>query len=224
MSRNAWRRSRVSACEEGFMKKAIAAALTALVALLTLSGVVVVSAHGGEDHGEERAPTVSAIGDVQVHTARAGDIEVMLKHKSVEPDREGTARVFVTRFDSNEPITDAKVTLSLTGDDASVAAVAAGISAGMYEAKLPPLARGEYKLVARVEYAGTTESIDYGELKVTPASPAEVTSESSWARTLLIVLGALTGLSVLCAALFRAAQSSRSRHAGQHGEGRPTTA
>lgn len=206
------------------MRKAvIATLLTALITVLTSSGIVV-SAHGGEDHGEERAPTVSAIGDVQVHTARAGDIEVTFKHKSIEPDREGTARVFVTRFDSNEPITGAKVTLLLAGGDTSVAAVAAGISAGIYEAKLPPLARGEYRFVAHVDYAGTTESVDYGELKVIPAPPAEVTSDSSWARTLLIVLGMLTGLGVLCAALFRAAQSIQNRRAGKHNEGRPATA
>lgn len=204
------------------MKRAVAA-LTVLVALLTASGGVV-SAHDGEDHGDENAPAISVSGDVQVHTARAGDLEVTLKHKSVEPDREGTARVFVTRFDSNEPVAKAKVTLSLTGGGKPVEAVAAEVAAGMYEAKLPPLARGEYELAARVESGGTTEVARLRKLNVASAPPAEVVGGSSRARTLLIVLGVLTGVSLLAGVVFRGARSARSRRAIKRGEGRHVTA
>ncbi|MCP9496413.1 MAG: hypothetical protein MSG64_18375 [Pyrinomonadaceae bacterium MAG19_C2-C3] len=199
-------------------------ALLVVIAALFVSGDTV-SAHEGEDHGGEGGvAAVSTSTDMQVRTARAGDLEVTLKHALIEPDKGGTARAFVTRFDSNEPVASAAITLLFTGGGTPVEATAvAGNTAGMYEAKLPPLVRGDYRLTARVEVAGATRTVEYGVIKVA-ASPATIESSSSWTRAVLIAVGLLVGLSIAGAVLFRAAQAFRQHQARKRNDGQAATA
>lgn len=199
--------------------------VTVVIAALSAPGGEA-SAHEGEDHGgESSVAAVSVSADTEVRTARVVDLEVTLKHRSIEPDKAGAARLFVTRFDSNEPVELATVTLSFTGDGMDAeATAAAGSTVGMYEAVLPPLAQGTYRLAARVEIAGVTQTIRYGVLKVAAAPAPMIESSSSRTRTALIATGLLIGLSIAGVLLFRAARSSRRRPAGERDEQQAATA
>ncbi len=188
-------------------RKIVVAAVFAVA--LTFSNVPVY-AHGGEDHSKEKAPVVSTSANMVVRTARAGDLEVTLKHPPVEPDKELAARVFLTRFDTNEPVEGAKVFVVLAGGGMPVEAMAEpGSTPGIYEVKLPPTPQGDYTLATRFEMGGATQTVEYGTLRVAPLPPAAAGSESSWARTALLALGALIGLGFLGLILYRATVLAR---------------
>ena len=187
---------------------------TALFVLALLAAPLQTAlAHGGEDHGDEKKEEVTSAGaNMFARVTRVGDYEVTIKHPSVEPDKETTARIFVTRYATNEPVRNAKI--MVTVDDASmggpveVAATATGTS-GIYEVKLPPMTRGECKLSARIDVDGDSIVANYGAMQVA-ASPTEVNSGVAlWARTALIILGSLFALSVLGGVFFFALQHIR---------------
>ena len=193
-------------------------ALGMLVALaVSLISGATVFAHGGEDHGDQKPPTVSQGTNMIVHTARAGDFEVMIKHGPVEPDKETVARVFVNRFENNEPVSGAKTIVTLTNDSGAPVDLTATASAtpGMYEVKLPPLPKGQYKLAARVDSGGDTKNAAFGQLEVAPQPVTAIGTVASWARTALIVLGALVGIGFIGfigIVLYRATRVSRREH------------
>ncbi|MBA3242792.1 MAG: hypothetical protein H0T60_16330, partial [Acidobacteria bacterium] len=75
---------------------------------------------------------------------------------------------------------------------------------------------GDYTLAARVEVGGATQAIEFGTLQVAPLPPPASASESSWARTALLALGALVGLGLLGLVVYRAtAQARRDRIKGE---------
>lgn len=196
--------------------KVVAAVLAAFAFALTFSNVQV-NAHGGEDHGEKKAPTVSTNANMVVRQMHVGDLEVTIKHPPVEPDKELAARVFVTRFETNEPVEGAKVFVAFTADGTPVeAASEPGHTPGIYEVKFPPMPRGDYTLAARVEAGGQTQAVEFGTLQVAPLPPPATASESSWVRTVLLALGTLIGLGFLGLVLYRAtAQARRDRNKGE---------
>ncbi len=184
-------------------------AVIVLVLTLLMPGAKAL-AHGGEDHGEEKAPVVSAGTGKITRVARVGDFEVAIKHPPVEPDKEIAARVFVTRFETNEPVGQAQVFLAF-GDGGSTPEVAATATStpGIYEVKLPPLPKGQYKLTARLDVNGTSGAAQYGAIEVAPAPPPAGESGSSWARTALIALGLLVVLGLAGKVVYLAVQSAR---------------
>ncbi|MGI8467163.1 MAG: hypothetical protein ACR2N3_01800, partial [Pyrinomonadaceae bacterium] len=76
--------------------------------ILSVFFIVPVFAHGGVDDEKPAATPVSNQKGMVVRTARAGDFEVLLKHSLLEPDTETAAKLFITRFATNEPFADAK--------------------------------------------------------------------------------------------------------------------
>ena len=179
-----------------------------VAALLSLLNVRV-RAHGDEDHGEKKAPAITTSANMMVRVARAGDYEVTLKHPPIAPDQETAARVFVTRFESNEFVGGAKLFFTLAGGGKSFEAAAApGNAPGLYDLKLPPAPEGEYKLAARLEVGRTTQTIDYGAVRVIVPPPA-ASSESSRTLPLLITLGIIFGFGLIGALIYRSARQSR---------------
>lgn len=189
--------------------------LTVLVGIAVfIISPATVFAHGGEDHGDQKPQTVSPGTNMIVHVARAGDFEIVIKHSPVEPDKEMVARVFVNRFANNEPVTGAKPVVTLTNDGSSPVDLTATASTtpGMYEVKLPPLPKGQYKLAARIESNGETKTASLSTLEVTPQPVAASATIASWARTALIALALLVGLGVIGfigLVIYRASQASR---------------
>ena len=166
----------------------------AVIALLfaVVSPGVKVWAHGGEDHGEKKpAEAVSAGANMVARVVRVGDYEVTIKHPNVEPDKESVGRVFVTRYATNEPVTDAKVVvIEQDSSGAPVEVVAAPTSTpGIYEVKLPPMRQGECSLSARIEVGGKSMVADFGAMMVAPPQAAMTSGVALWARTVLIVFG-----------------------------------
>ena len=204
-------RGRLNELKEKVMRRSILGFWRVWLCVVMLASLPVSSfGHGGEDHGDAKAPAVSTSANMVARTVRAGDYEVTLKHPPIEPDKETTARVFVTRFDSNEPVENATITLLFSGGEVPIEATAtAGNTAGMYEVKLPPMREGEYKLAARIGVNGTTETVEYGALQVAPAPATAAESESSWARMALIALASLVGLGFIAFVLYRASQYTR---------------
>ena len=191
-------------------KFVLAVALTMLASLGATP--VAVFAHGGEDHDEKKATAVSAGPGMVARVARVGDFEVVIKHPAVEPDKETAARVFVTRFGTNEPIGGAKIIIAMEGGGSSApieATVAPSNTPGLYEVKLPPLPKGQYELSARVEIAGGVQTAQYGALEVAPPPPGSAESASSWARTALLGLALLIGIGFAGVVIYRAAQFAR---------------
>ena len=193
--------------------KVNALAMLLVFAAMLTSGTTVF-AHGGEDHGDKKPATVSQGTNMIVHVARAGDYEVVIKHAPVEPDKEMVARVFVTRFATNEPVTSIKPIVTLTSENGAQVEVAGVASAtpGMYEVKLPPLPKGQYKLAARIDYNGDTKTASLSALEVAPQPVTAISTIAAWARTTLIVLGTLVGLGFMGfigIVIYRAVQASR---------------
>ena len=191
-------------------RKRAMAALAVFALALTFSNHTVY-AHGGEDHSQDKAPVVSTSANMVVRTARVGDLEVTLKHRPVEPDKEFAARVFLTRYETNAPVEGAKVFVVIAGGSGSPveATAAPGNAPGIYEAKLPPTPQGDYTLAMRFETGGATQTVEYGLLRVAQLPPPATTNESTWARTALIALGALIGLGFLGLIIHRATVTAR---------------
>lgn len=179
--------------------------LTALSTLLaiTMGGWgVQVFAHGGEDHGDQKVPVVSKGTNMIVRVARVGDLEVVIKDPPIEPDKETAARVFITHFATNEPVSGAKIVVVLQGIVPIEVNALPSTTPGMYEVKLPPLPQGQYKLLARIEHDGENKTAEYGSVAVAPLPVSPSGALAIWARTALLVLGALTVLGVLGAFIY----------------------
>ena len=179
-----------------------------VITLALLASSANVFAHGGEDHSES-APVVQVGAGMQMRTARAGDMEVSVKHPVIEPDKETTGRIFVTRFETNEPIEGVRVFVRFGDGAAQEVAASAGATAGVYEIKLPPVPRGQYALTARVEAGSASETVEFGQVGVTTPPPAAIESSNSWARTGLIVLAALAALAGVGVVGYRLSQGNR---------------
>lgn len=154
-------------------------------------------AHGDEDHGDKKKAVAAGPGMI-ARTARVGDYEVMVKHPSLEPLHELAARVFVTRYVTNEPVKDASVTLVIAAKGKEPVKVAAKASAhpGEYEVSLPPLDAGTYNFSAVIAAGGTNETASYGAVAVeTPKPMAEsgglVETKNGWLLALTLGLLAL---------------------------------
>lgn len=185
-----------------------------LMAILLLSLVVVpqVFAHGGEDHGDEKPQATQSTANMTVRVVRSGDYEVTLKHPSLVPDKELAARLFITRYDTNEPLKDAKVVLLATNSNGMPVEVSASATdtPGLYEIKLPPLPQGDYKLSARVDVSGSSMTANFGDVQVRMPEVETPAADASWARTALIALGVISMLALLGAVVvFIALKQSR---------------
>ncbi len=169
--------------------------------------------HGGEDHGAEQASVVAASTGMVARTAKVGEWEVVIKHPSLEPDKELAARVFVTKHDTNEPIEGANITVTISGVDAAPTQVlaVAGNTPGVYEVMLPPMPKGAYKLAVQVGADSGNETAQFGEVQVASPPVVEASSVNGWARTGLIILAALLGLGATGVTVMRLMQSARSR-------------
>ena len=152
-----------------------------LLALLILALAPAIFAHGDEDHGDKKPVAATGTGMI-ARTARAGDYEVLLKHPALEPLHEHTARIFVTRYDTNEPVKDAAVKLVIAGKGAAPVNVNAKPSSrpGEFEIVLPPLDQGSYNLSVDVTVGGMNGTANYGAVTVEEAKAmATIGSENA---------------------------------------------
>lgn len=175
------------------------------------STAIQVWAHGGEDHGEQKVAVASANGATLTRVARAGDYEITLKQPNLEPDHETTARLFVTRYETNEAIAKANVALLIQAEGAPSAVVKESATPGLYEVTLPPLRAGTVSLTARLTVNGATETANFGAVTVAaPPTPAPA-DKTLWARTALLILGVLALVGTLGWWLWRLLRRTRTK-------------
>ena len=148
--------------------------LALLVLFLSSSNIVL--AHGGEDHGDQKPKTTSNAKGTVSHSTRLGDLELMIKHPTLEPDVATQAQMFVTNFATNEPIGNvtAAVEIEMSNGAVTTVAVQAGTQPGMYNIKLPALPEGTYVVRASLSYKGKTDTATFSGVRVEPKTlPAE---------------------------------------------------
>jgi hypothetical protein len=165
-----------------------------------LGNTAQIFAHGDEDHGDEKPKTTSGEQGTILHTTRLGSLEVSLKHPPFAPDTQTSGRLFVTRFETNEPFDKAQPVMEIEGANGSVvqAAIEKGENAGSYTIRFPALPQGVYTIRAKLTYAGETDTATFSGVEVSPVSVAAAESSAlSWARTLLIAFIFLVVLALL---------------------------
>jgi hypothetical protein len=172
----------------------------ALLAFLMLTSPALTFAHGDDDHGDKKAAVAAGPGMI-ARTARVGDYEVMVKHPVLEPLHEHPARVFITRYATNEPVKDAVVNLviAIKGKELVEVLAKAAARLGEYEVTLPPLDAGTYNLSALLVAGEVNGTATYGAVTVEMPKPSAESSgwgEAKSAWLLALVIGLLASLSV----------------------------
>ena len=189
-----------------------------LMAMLILSVFFTapIFAHGGEDHGDAKPAVTSNQKGMVARTARAGEFEILLKHSPLEPDSETAAKLFITRFATNEPFADAKPSIEITAKDGRTfeASEVKTDAPGSYSFKLPPLPGGTYTVLAKLNAAGKADTATFSSVSVEQVQAVPSTASGSWVRTVLMVLTAAVVLGLFGGLMFYALRFARSEQAG----------
>ena len=164
-----------------------------------------VLAHGGEDHGDEQ-PKVASTGKGTVsRTLRLGDLELTLKHPVLEPDTATAARLFITKYETNEAAGDVApaVEIESSGGAVTQVTVEKTETAGSYNLKIPALTEGSYTLRAILKKGETSSTATYSGIEVVHAEGSQTAAAggASWLGSALFYLVGLIILG-LFASLF----------------------
>ena len=136
---------------------------------------------GGEDHGDQKPKTTANAKGVISHSSRLGEVELMMKHPAMEPDKPTTGLLFITKFETNEPfkLVIAKVEVESASGSIFTATVETGEQPGTYNVTFPAMPAGVYTMRANVSHDGETDTATFSGIDVKPpAATAEVAS--SW--------------------------------------------
>lgn len=160
-------------------------------------------AHGDEDHGDEKPKTETTDKGTISRVIRLGDLEVMLKHPLFQPDAATTARLFVTKFETNQGFADVTPAIEIESGNSSVteAKVEKTATAGVFNVSFPALPEGTFTIRTKLTHGGETDTATFSGVEIkTVSATASENGEMSWARTVLIafifliVLGLFGGL------------------------------
>ncbi len=167
-----------------------------VICRLSFIGIIVLSTspavvfgHGDEDHGEQKTKTTSNEKGTVSHSTRLGDFELMIKHPVLEPDTATFARLFITKFDSNEPVGNVPAVIEIESANGiiSTTTMAASDQPGMYNVSIPALPQGNYVLRTKLSYEGETDTATFSGVEVnTPISSSG--GETSWFRSAALAL------------------------------------
>ena len=111
----------------------------------------------------------------------------------LEPDAATSAKLFITKFETNEAVADAVPTMEVESSGGSVTQVAVEKSdvAGIYNLKMPALAEGNYTIRTSLKSAKGSDTATFSNVEVahSEATDAETTgSATSWLGTILLFL------------------------------------
>ena len=175
--------------------------LVGIIALLV--NPLPIFAHEGEDHSEAKTQT-SVKQNIETRMAVAGDFEILLKTPLLEPDKEIGGKLFLTSHETNEPIGNAKITLSVESEDGKKTEIVVNPtdSPGVYRLTIPPIPESAVKLSAKINHSGVEKTVSFGTAEIKPAPAESSTENTSWARSALLVLGAIALLALLGFAAF----------------------
>jgi len=162
---------------------------------LFLSSTIVVLAHGGEDHGDQKPKTTSNAKGTVTHSTRLGDLEVMIKHPTLEPDLATQGQMFVTSFATNEPV--AKVAAAVEIETSNGLVMTANVEGagqpGVYILRIPALPQGTYVVRANLTYKGETDTATFSAFQVEPKAIAADGGSPTFLRSagILVVFGSV---------------------------------
>ncbi len=171
-----------------FKLRSMATALLLSFALGLFGSAAQVLAHGGEDHGAAKPKTETTDKGTVLHTTRVGDLEVMLKHERLTPDAANAARLFVTKFETNEASSDVAPAIEIEAAKGAVtqAAVEKTETPGSFTVKLPALATGTYLIRAKLTHGGETDTATFSGVEIAHQQAAATETSSSWTQTALM--------------------------------------
>lgn len=189
-----------------------AAILLVVISFGVLLSAPDVSAHGGEDHGEAKPKTETNDKGTVSYTTRVGDLEVLLKHDRLTPDSANAARLFVTRFETNEGFANVVPVLEIESTNGAVteASVAKATNAGSFDVKFPSLPEGIYVVRAKLTHGGETDTATFSGVSVQNA-PAETSLGGSWTQTAITSLLFFVALSLFAALIYFAARTLKNK-------------
>lgn len=164
-------------------------AIGLLLIVLLAGNALEIFAHGGEDHGDAKPKTQTTDKGTVSHSSRLGDLEVMLKHPVFAPDTATEARLFVTKFETNEAFKDVAPAVEIESATGAVtqAVIEKSETAGVFSVKFPALPEGTYTVRTKLTHDGETDTATFSgvEVKNQPLAEAE-NGGMSWLRTVLI--------------------------------------
>lgn len=175
---------------EVFSKQRKQAAIIFTMILFVAGNLPQVFAHDGEDHGEAKPKTTESTKGTVSHTTRIGDLEVMLKHPTLMPDTATDARLFITKFETNEALAGVNPAIEIEAANGTItpATIAETDNAGSFNVKLPALEGGTYTIRAKIIYAGETDTATFSGIKVEFPPTESAENAASWIRTVLLFL------------------------------------
>lgn len=163
--------------------------LEVLAILLILSGnSFEISAHGGEDHGETKAKTETTDKGTVARSARLGELEVMFKHPLLLPDQPTAGRLFLTKFQTNEPFTEVSAEMEIESANNFITPVTVEKTAtsGVFTVKIPALSAGNYTVRTKLTHNGETDTATFSDVEIKNQPLPTDEGGMSWSRTLLI--------------------------------------
>ncbi len=172
-------------------KKRSIAILLIVIPNLFFDSAAPVLAHGGEEHGDQQPKATTSGKGTVTRSARLGEYELTLKQPLPEPETAAAAKLFVTKYKTNEAVENAAAKIeieSVSNGSITEATVEKTDTAGSYSVKIPALSQGVYTIRAKLTYNGETDTATFSGVEVAPAPIGLTESGMSWARTVLIAV------------------------------------
>ena len=167
-----------------------------LVSLMIAGNAAQAFAHGGEDHGDEKPKAATTSKGFVSRSARLDEFEVTLKTPALEPDAATSARLFITKFETNEAVGGVTPAMEIESPDGAVTPIAVEKTdaSGTYNLKIPALSEGSYTIRTNLKTSKGSDTATFSSVEIAhPAAEAGDAGEaSSWlGTTLLFLLGAI---------------------------------
>jgi len=175
--------------------------------------------HGDEKHDDAKTTKSTGVSSQQtsmVRSKRVKDFEITLKHPILEPFKVAIGNLFVTRYESNEPVSIniAADLVSSSGKTINIS-VEKSNSTGIYKLDFPGLEKGSYNLLIKLDGANLKETVTFSDLKVSSAKTQNLESNNSYGWIAFAGFALLTfGLTVYFSKYF-SKQNPAESHAGE---------
>ncbi|MGI8811018.1 MAG: hypothetical protein ACR2IH_00635 [Pyrinomonadaceae bacterium] len=117
----------------------------------------------------------------------------MLKHPELEPDTATAARLFITEYATNEPVTKVDPTVEFESSRGEITACTIGKTdvPGTFTLKIPALPEGIYTVRAKLLYDGSADTASFSGVTIEhPVADVGDGSISSPISFLIVLVGA----------------------------------
>ena len=157
-------------------------------------------AHGGEDHGDAQPKAATTAKGIVSRSARLGELEITFKTPVLEPDAGSAAKLFITKYETNEAVAGAVPTMEIESSGGTITQVAVEKTdvAGSYNLKIPALAEGNYTIRTSLKSTKGSDTATFSNVEVSHSAAAETADggTGSWLRTILLFIAGATVLTL----------------------------